>query len=67
MDKKLELSLDLANKITGYLGTRPYQEVFYLITALQEAAKEQGLVAPQEEPKSEEYCREKAKLFRSEI
>jgi hypothetical protein len=54
MDKKLELSLDLANKITGYLGTRPYQEVFYLITALQEAAKEQGLVAPQEEPKSEE-------------
>jgi hypothetical protein len=54
VDKKLELSLELANQITAYLGTKPYQEVFHLITALQEAAKEQGLVAPKEEPKSEE-------------
>jgi len=50
MEKKLEISLELANRITGYLGTRPYQEVFHLITALQETAKEQGFVAPQEEP-----------------
>lgn len=53
MDKKLELSLELANKIAAYLGTRPYQEVFQLITALQETAKEQGLVEPKEEPKEE--------------
>ena len=54
MDKKLEISLELANRITGYLGTRPYQEVFHLITALQETAKAQGFVAPQEEAAEEE-------------
>lgn len=54
MDKKLELSLELANKIAGYLGTRPYQEVFQLITALQDAAKEQGLVAPEAEAEKTE-------------
>jgi hypothetical protein len=29
------------NKIMGYLGTRPYQEVFQLIEAIQEEAKNQ--------------------------
>jgi hypothetical protein len=54
MDKTLQLSVDLANKIAAYLGTRPYQEVFHLITALQETAKAQGLVESKEEPKEEE-------------
>jgi hypothetical protein len=43
----LQLSVETVNKVLGYLGTRPYQEVFHLIQAIQEAAK------PQEEPKDE--------------
>lgn len=41
------LPIETANQILGYLGTRPYQEVFHLIQAIQEAAK------PKEEPKDE--------------
>ena len=45
---KIELSVETANQILGYLGSRPYQEVFHLIQAIQEAAK------PKEaEPKDE--------------
>ena len=45
---KIELTIEVVNQILGYLGTRPYQEVFHLIQAIQEAAK------PQEaEPKDE--------------
>ena len=45
---EIKLSVDTVNQILGYLGTRPYQEVFHLIQAIQEAAK------PQEaEPKDE--------------
>jgi hypothetical protein len=36
---KIELSVEAANQILGYLGTRPYQEVFHLIQAIQEAVK----------------------------
>ena len=44
----IKLSVETINQILGYLGTRPYQEVFHLIQAIQEAAK------PQEaEPKDE--------------
>jgi hypothetical protein len=43
----LQLPIELANQVLGYLGTRPYQEVFQLIQAIQEAAK------PKEEPKEE--------------
>jgi len=43
----ISLSVELANQVLGYLGTRPYQEVFHLIQAIQEAAK------PKEEPKEE--------------
>lgn len=43
----LQLPIETANQILGYLGTRPYQEVFHLIQAIQEAAK------PKEEPKEE--------------
>jgi hypothetical protein len=35
----IQLPIDLANQILGYLGTRPYQEVFPLIQGIQEAAK----------------------------
>jgi hypothetical protein len=35
----LNLPIDLANQIIGYLGTRPYQEVYQLIDGMQEAAK----------------------------
>jgi len=42
----IKLSVNTVNQILGYLGTRPYQEVFQLIQAIQEAAKPQ-------EPKDE--------------
>jgi hypothetical protein len=36
---KLLLDLELVNQVLGYLGTRPYQEVYALIQAVQDAAK----------------------------
>ena len=44
--EKLEISTQLGNAILAYLGTRPYQEVFQLISALQQEAQSQ--VTPQE-------------------
>ena len=44
----LQLPIELANQILGYLGARPYQEVYALIQAIQEAAK------PPEPPKVED-------------
>jgi hypothetical protein len=38
---KLTLSTQLVNALLGYLGSRPYQEVFQLIEALQKEAKNQ--------------------------
>jgi hypothetical protein len=46
----LQLPIELANQIIGYLGTRPYQEVFQLIQAMQDAAKPPEVPA---EPASE--------------
>lgn len=41
MNDKVEISIQLLNSIVGYLGTRPYQEVFQMIQAIQtEAAKQ---------------------------
>ena len=37
--EKLTLSTQLVNQILGYLGTRPYQETFQLIDALQKEAQ----------------------------
>lgn len=45
---KLHLGIEVVNQVLGYLGTRPYQEVFSLIQAIQEAAK------PPEVPKVED-------------
>lgn len=47
----LQLPIETANQIIGYLGTRPYQEVFQLIQAMQDAAKPP--VVP-EAPKAED-------------
>ena len=44
----LKISTQLLNAVIGYLGSRPYQETFQLIQALQEEAKNQG--APAEQP-----------------
>ena len=46
--EKLQLSTQLLNSIMGYLGTRPYQEVFQLIEAIQKEAKEQPSAEPTE-------------------
>lgn len=47
MNEKITLSTQLVNAMIGYLGTRPYQEVFQLIQALQNEAANQP--APQTE------------------
>ncbi len=49
MNDKLILSTQLVNQIIGYLGTRPYQEVFQLVEGLQKEAQNQ----PKEEVKAE--------------
>jgi len=37
--KEITISVELANAILGYLGNRPYGEVFLLVEAIQQAAK----------------------------
>ena len=39
--EKLQITTQLLNSIMGYLGTRPYQEVYQLIEAIQKEAKDQ--------------------------
>ena len=51
--EKIILSTQLVNAVMGYLGTRPYQEVFQLIEGLQNEAKSQVQPAV-EEPKAAE-------------
>ena len=41
--EKMEVALEVMNDILGYLGTRPYQEVFKIIEKLQEEAKVHGM------------------------
>lgn len=47
-DKKVELSLETVNAILGYLGTKPYQEVFPLINKLTQEAQTSFQKAPTE-------------------
>ena len=51
--EKITLSTQLINAVMGYLGTRPYQEVFQLIDGLQNEAKSQ-VQAPVKEKKAAE-------------
>tara|TARA_R110002126_G_scaffold49856_1_gene137611 strand:- start:700 stop:858 length:159 start_codon:yes stop_codon:yes gene_type:complete len=51
--EKITLTTQLVNAVMGYLGTRPYQEVFQLIEGLQNEAKSQVQSAV-EEPKAAE-------------
>ena len=37
---KIEITVELLNKVLAYLGTRPYQEVFQIIQAVQKEAEE---------------------------
>jgi len=41
MENKITLSLNLVNAIMGYLGKQPYEQVFQLINAINEEAKDQ--------------------------
>jgi len=47
---KLSLSINLVNQVMGYLGTRPYQEVFQLVEAMQAEAKAQATANPVSAP-----------------
>ena len=48
-DIKIEITLSLINGVLGYLGTRPYGEVFQLIQTIQEQAGPQVPVPPKVE------------------
>jgi len=37
---EIKLSVNTVNQVLGYLGTRPYQEVFQIIEAIQKEAKD---------------------------
>lgn len=37
MVEKVWFTLETANQVVGYLGTRPYQEVFQLMAQIQKA------------------------------
>ena len=39
--EKISISTQLLNQVMGYLGTRPFQEVFQLIDAIQKEASNQ--------------------------
>ena len=47
--EKLQISAQLLNSLIGYLGTRPYQEVFPLVEALQAEAKNQPVAEKESE------------------
>lgn len=48
MQDKVTITLELANAITQYLGSRPYQEVATLIAEMQKQYKEQLKVVKDE-------------------
>jgi hypothetical protein len=39
--EKISLSLQVVNQVMAYLGSKPYQEVFGIVEALQNEAKAQ--------------------------
>lgn len=48
--ENLQISVKLLNQILGYLGNRPYTEVFQLVEALQNEAKNQPVAEQEEHP-----------------
>lgn len=48
--EKITLNTQLVNAILGYLGKRPYEETYQLITAIQKEAQEQLQTQPVEQP-----------------
>jgi hypothetical protein len=48
--ENLQISVKLLNQILGYLGNRPYTEVFQLVEAIQAEAKNQPQAAQEERP-----------------
>jgi len=44
---KITVSTQLLNAILGYLGQKPYQEVFQLVEAIQKEAKQAAETAPE--------------------
>jgi hypothetical protein len=45
--EKMEINMALANEVLGYLGTRPYQEVFQLIEKFQGAFRDAQAIQAQ--------------------
>jgi hypothetical protein len=43
LNVNIKLSEKTVNQILGYLGTRPYQEVFTLVEAIQTEFREQSI------------------------
>ena len=48
--EKIAISTNLLNAVLGYLGDRPYKEVFQLIEAIQKEAKEATAPAAETAP-----------------
>jgi len=51
--EKMEVALEVMNEILGYLGTRPYQEVYQIIEKLQNEAKAHGMKKQAEQNSAE--------------
>lgn len=47
----ISLSLNLVNAIMGFLGKQPYEQVFQLISAINDEAK--GQITPEKEEETE--------------
>ena len=47
MNDKIAISTSLLNAVLGYLGQKPYQEVFQLVEAIQKEAKQAAEPAPE--------------------
>lgn len=47
MNDKITVSTQLLNAILGYLGQKPYQEVFQLVEAIQKEAKQAAEPTPE--------------------
>ncbi len=48
--ENMQISIKLLNAILGYLGNRPYTEVFQLVEAIQLEAKNQPQADQEERP-----------------